>query len=223
MQVFITGTDTGIGKTIVTTGLALALKNSAYSFSVFKAIETGCNPEPHDTLFYKNQLGLEKSVNEICPIQLKNPLAPSVASEIEFQEISLNLLINEYHKQKQLYDYFLVEGAGGLLVPILDGFTMADLALILNLPIVIIVGNKLGAINHALLTYHYAQAKGLRILAVLLNPLYPDLSLAEKTNLMELNKYIQDIPLMECPFVYDIHNKLSYLDFQPIAKRIFNL
>lgn len=223
MEVFITGTDTGVGKTIVTTGLALALQKQNQSVSILKAVETGCDPTPEDANFYKTILKLEDDLNSICPMQFKHPLAPSVASEIEKKEISLIKIINTFHSQKEKYQHYLVEGAGGLLVPVLDGFTMADLSLILNLPIIIVVGNKLGALNHALLSYHFAQAKGLKVLSLLVNPLDNEPGLAEKTNTAELKKYIMDCPIVECPYIDNITDEKNYQGFEDISKRIFNL
>ena len=208
--IFITGTDTGIGKTIVTCGIALSLKAKGLDVGIMKPIETGCNPNPEDALFYKTMLQLDDTLNTICPIQLKAPLAPSVAAEQENKVISLSHITDTYKKLSQEHDFILVEGAGGLMVPVLDDILMAHLPVILKIPIILVAGNKLGGINHTLLSYHYAEAIGLKVLAIILNIPTQQIGIAEKTNYNTLRKLIDHTPLFETPFITNTNDKQGY-------------
>ncbi|MDH5680690.1 MAG: dethiobiotin synthase, partial [Spirochaetota bacterium] len=157
---FITGTDTGVGKTIVTCGLGLSLKGMGYNVGVMKPIETGCEPDPQDALFLRTMLELSDPLETICPIQLRAPLSPKVAAQQENVSISLQTMTDNYAKLSETKDIILVEGAGGLMVPVLDDLYMAHLAVILKIPVIIVAGNRLGGINHSLLSLHYAEAIG---------------------------------------------------------------
>ncbi len=219
--VFITGTDTGVGKTIVTCGLALALKKKGIDLGVMKPIETGADPYAEDALFFKDMLDLSNPLNEICPVQFKLPLAPLAASELENKQFSLAPIINTFSKMAKEKDFVFVEGAGGLMVPIFQDFLMAHLANLLDLPIIIVVGNRLGGINHTLLSYHYAQAIGLRVLAILINPLTEETGLTEESNFEMLRKLITDTPVFKTPFITDKQDKLAYgKGFSKIADMI---
>ncbi len=220
--VFITGTDTGVGKTIVTCGLALALKEKGVEPGIMKPIETGCVPYAEDALFFKDMLNIPKSLNEICPIQLKLPLSPLAASELGNKRFSLAPIINIFGKLAKEKDFVLVEGAGGLMVPIFKDFLMAHLASLLDLPIIIVVGNRLGGINHTLLSFHYAQAIHLKVLAILINPLTQEEGLAEESNLDMLRKLITDTPIYKTPFITDLQNKSVYGEgFSEIVNDLF--
>ncbi len=220
--VFITGTDTGVGKTIVTCGLALALKDRGMNPGVMKPIETGSDPYAEDALFFKDMLDLSNPLNEICPIQFKLPLAPLAASELENKKFSLAPIINTFSKMSKEKDFVFVEGAGGLMVPIFQDFLMAHLANLLDLPIIIVVGNRLGGINHTLLSFHYAQAIGLKVIAILINPLTKETGLAEESNFDMLRKLITDTPIYKTPFIADIQCKSIYgKEFSRIVDKIF--
>ena len=222
--IFITGTDTGIGKTIVTCGIALGLRDKGVNVGVMKPIETGCDPIAADTLFYKKMLDLSDELDIICPIQLKHPLAPMMAAEIENKEISLDLIIKTYKKLCEEKDIILVEGAGGLMVPILDDLLMSHLAVILKLPIILVVGNKLGSINHTLLTYHYAEAIGLKVKMIIINSLTKEESLAEKTNFDMLRKLLSNVAIYKTGFIDNVNIKSFYSkEFDNIVKSLINV
>ncbi|MDH4127298.1 MAG: dethiobiotin synthase [Spirochaetota bacterium] len=218
---FITGTDTGIGKTIVTCGIAVTLKDKGINVGIMKPIETGCNPIANDATFYRRMLNLEDALENICPIQLKHPLAPIIAAELEKKEISLDVIINTYKKLSGEKEILLVEGAGGLMVPIFDDLVMAHLAVILKLPIILVVGNRLGCINHALLSFHYAEAIGLKVLMIILNSITKDETITEKTNFDILRKLIPNIPIYKTGFISDIYNNFLYKkEFHNISSHI---
>lgn len=165
----VTGTDTGIGKTFVGSMLAKAFSKMNMKVGVFKPVETGIKTFPKDAKSLQKAASSSLSLDTICPYQFKDPVSPWAASQIERKEISFKTLENMYHEIAETHDITVVESAGGLLVPISNEGTFADLAKRLNLPILLVVGLRLGAVNHALLTLEVAKMKDLTILGYILN------------------------------------------------------
>jgi dethiobiotin synthetase len=184
---FITGTDTGVGKTFFACGLAALLKEDGYRVGVMKPAETGCdNGEgklmPQDAAALKQASACELPLKAICPYQFREPLAPGVAAEREGVRIDIDRLIDIYGEISAAHDVTIVEGAGGLLVPVLPSYTYADFAKVLKLPLIVVAANKLGMINHLLLTLEHASCKGLSVLGYVLNQMEHQPSLAAETN-----------------------------------------
>ena len=187
-SLFVTGTDTGVGKTTVAAGIAAALRARGWRVGVCKPVETDCRVGaggelvPADASVLKFFSGCRSKLKTICPYTFPQPLAPLVAAERERVSISLERLARCYHNVTNLHDVTLIEGAGGLLVPITAEATYADFAKTLGAPAVVVVGSRLGAINHALLTIRYAQAIGLRILGYVVNFLHAENDEAARSN-----------------------------------------
>lgn len=191
-SIFVTGTDTGVGKTTVSCGIVALLGQRGLKVGVFKPAETGCpldeqgRLQPQDALalkfFSRSDLGLAT----ICPYALRHALAPAVAADLESVRIDCADIVRRYSDLAAAHDVTLVEGAGGLLVPLTATETFADLAAQLDASVVVVVGSKLGAINHTLLTVAHAQAVGLRLNGYVLNFLSPETDLAASTNLATL-------------------------------------
>jgi dethiobiotin synthetase len=184
--IFITATDTGIGKTVVAAGLALALKGRGLNVGVMKPVATGCSGEGR--LVSSDAVYLfEAAENEYAPltspVRFRNPVAPSIASIYEQKEIDLDVIRSAYSELQKHYDYVIVEGIGGLLVPIKKNFLVANLIREMELPIVIVSNVNLGAINHTLLTVDSALMRGFTIKGIIFNraPVV-NYSLAELTN-----------------------------------------
>jgi len=178
----ITGTDTGVGKTVVAGGLALGLRELGLNPGVFKPAESGVTDEPKDGLFLKRCAETKESIREIVPFILREPLAPGVAAEREGVTIDLQTIKERLNQIKMKHPVTLVEGAGGLLVPLVGSFTYGDLARFLDLPILVVARPSLGTINHTLLTVRVARAMGLRVLGVVVSGYPSNPSIAEKTN-----------------------------------------
>jgi len=184
---FITGTDTGVGKTFVACALARYLKDCGYKVGVMKPAETGCDAgdgklAPRDAIALKTASGCDLPLEKICPYPFAEPLAPSVAGEREGRVIDIERLLDTYHEINSAHDITLVEGAGGLMVPLLPSYTFADFARVAKLPAVFVAANKLGVINHLLLSLEHASCKGIRALGYVLNQLEETPSLAAQTN-----------------------------------------
>ncbi|MBI2167549.1 MAG: dethiobiotin synthase [Candidatus Omnitrophica bacterium] len=185
--IFITGTDTGVGKTVVGAGLALVLKERGLRVGVMKPVATGCFGEGKRLISGDAVYLFEAAENEYPaltnPFRFRNPLAPSVASVIEKREIPIEKIRRAFRELQTHYDYIIVEGIGGLLVPIHKGYFVANLIHEFGLPILIVARGGLGTINHTLLTIDAAQIRGFQIHGVIFNRMpRVNLSVAEITN-----------------------------------------
>lgn len=204
--IFITGTDTGVGKTFVACGLATLLRERGYRVGVMKPAETGCAEQdgkliPEDAVRLRDASGCGEPIEKICPYRLPEPLAPSLAAERAGARIDIDRLLEVYQEISSNRDVILVEGAGGLMVPLLPSFTYADLARVMKLPLVVVAANKLGAINHLLLTLEHASCKGLTVLGYILNRVSAENSLAAETN-REILVNLTAVPCLgEVPFI----------------------
>ena len=185
--IFITGTDTGVGKTVVAAGLAMALKSRGLKVGVMKPVATGClGTEKH--LISEDAVFLwEAAENEYpaltSPARFRNPLAPHVASTLEKKRVDPKKLIRAFRELTKHYDFLIVEGIGGLFVPLAKDYYVSNLIKDFNLPLVVVARSTLGAINHTLLTVDAALIRGLEVRGIIFNrvPLV-NYSLAEITN-----------------------------------------
>lgn len=210
---FITGTDTGVGKTIITAALIKAAKFLGLSACGMKPIETGCLKSefgvqssefrvkekvliPSDGMFLREIAGMDDSLDLLSPIRFQNPLAPFPASEIEEITVDIDKIKKAYSELSKKYDAVFVEGIGGLLVPIKKEYSVLDLARDFDLPIIVVARPGLGTINHTLLTVNYAIKEGLTVAGIIINHSQPpDGSLAEETN-PEVIKQLLTVPLL---------------------------
>ena len=203
---FITGTDTGVGKTLVGGAIAGALVMSGKMVGVMKPFESGCALQgstlvPEDALFLKKMANSVDDLETICPFRFEIPLAPMVAASIEKKMIEcekIKAILTELQKK---HEVVLVEGAGGLMVPVADKYLMLDLILYLKLPIIIVSRLSLGTINHTLLTVRQAQDSGITVAGIILNQISPVYGKAEETNPHVIQKF-SPIPVIgNMPFV----------------------
>jgi dethiobiotin synthetase len=181
---FMTGTDTGVGKTHVTAALLRAIPGAG----AFKPI--ACGPGGRDDAeIYARHMKLP--VDVINPVYLRHPLAPLVAARLEHRRIDFRQIHSAFRILNSSFSPLFVEGAGGLLVPIKRNYFVADLVRELGLPVVIVGRLSLGTINHTLLTVRQAQAAGLKVTGVILN----DTGNAERTNVNAIRE-LCDVPLL---------------------------
>lgn len=181
--IFITGTDTGVGKTVVTAAIAHTLIRSGIRVGVMKPAQTGAGlPALKDLEFVERVTGENLSGEDCCPYTFKEPLSPYTASVLEGRGISVDKIKASYERLSSVHDNVLVEGAGGLLVPIIKGYTMADLARDLGLSLVIVTRPDLGTLNHTTLTVQYAKSRALSVLGIVIGNFPDEPGLAEKTN-----------------------------------------
>jgi len=185
---FITGTDTGVGKTSVSILLGLFLQQRGIKVGLMKPIATGGHWEGDrlvspDAIYMKKALSLEDEPELINPLCLEPPLAPLVAARLTRQELNLVAVREAFETLAHRYDYLIVEGIGGLLVPLTRDTLVADLARDLALPLLVVARPSLGTINHTLLTIRCARHEGLTIRGFILNDTSgTEIGLAELTN-----------------------------------------
>lgn len=202
----ITGTDTGVGKTTFSCLLAASLREMGQRVGVMKPAETGCPPNeagalrPLDAISLRDAASCRFPLDTICPYVFPEPLAPLLAARRAGETISLSHIAACYREIEADSDLTLVEGAGGLLVPLTAQQTFADLASFLDLDVLVVVGSKLGCINHALLTIRHAQQVGLRVIGYVRNDLAVDPDLAQRTNGALLEEWLGP-PLAILPFL----------------------
>ena len=173
-SLLVTGTDTGVGKTLVAGGIAAALVRRGVDVGVMKpfatgAIRVGRRLVSDDARFLQRASGVEDPLELINPICLRPPLAPAMAAEVAGKEIDLGVVENAWAKLTSRHSTMIVEGVGGLLVPLVTGLTVADLARRWKLPLIIVTRPSLGTINHTKLTVLAARSYRLRILGLVIN------------------------------------------------------
>jgi dethiobiotin synthetase len=188
---FIIGTDTGVGKTFVTAALARALNARGMDVGVMKPIETGCRLRqgklyPADGAFLRQAAGVRDSLDLVTPVRFRLPLAPYAAAIREGRKVDLRLIDQAYRTLRKRHSFLLVEGIGGLLVPIRRDYTVLDLIRRFGLPVLVVARPGLGTINHTLLTVQRLQEAKVAVAGVLLNPAPSGAAggetLAERTN-----------------------------------------
>jgi len=180
---FITGTDTGVGKTVVTAAMAGCFSMAGKKVGVVKPIQTGTELQSiPDIEFVYSSLERPFNITEVCYYRLPKPLSPHAASVLEGVEIDTDLIINSITEFSAGYDVVIVEGAGGILVPVGREYMMIDLVSDIGLPVVVVSRPGLGAINHSLLTLETLKRRDVDVPGFVISgfPEYPDI--AEMTN-----------------------------------------
>lgn len=195
--IFITGTDTDVGKTIISAGISGVLQKRQYDVGVFKPMLSGVQRDhpSSDTRMLKEYSGTQLTYEEITPYSFKEPLAPFVAAKLENRVVELSDIICHWENIKQKHKHFIVEGAGGIAVPMGEQYLVSHVIQALQLPIVIVVRPNLGTLNHTFLTVQYAKSLGLEILGIIINGKSETGDVAEKTN-PELMEALCGVPLL---------------------------
>jgi dethiobiotin synthetase len=198
--VFVTGTDTGVGKTVVSCALIASFRKLGLKVGVMKPVETGVGDAgPLDAIALRDAAGSTDPLARICPQQFALPAAPNAAASAEDREVDLAAIDAAYETLAAERDLMLVEGEGGLLVPIRDDWTMADLAQKLDLPLLVVARASLGTINHTALTLEVAASKQLPVLGVIISHADGPISAADASNLLSLKQILGDRLLGEIP------------------------
>lgn len=165
---FVTGTDTNVGKTLVAAGLLLAAKKKGYTTAALKPVAAGCEKTAEglrnsDALMLQSVITQSLYYEQINPIALEAAIAPHLAAQLEKRSLSVDRLAGFCRGVLASAEVTLVEGAGGWRVPINPRETLADLAKTLQLPVILVVGIRLGCLNHALLTFEAIVRDGLPV------------------------------------------------------------
>lgn len=177
---FVTGTDTDVGKTLVAGAIARNLRRLGRRVAVFKPAASGCKRSrgqlvSGDAEFLAACADTPDVLSDIAPVRYAAALAPNVAAQREGTPVDLDAIFEAYARLTADADVVIVEGVGGLLCPLSDEFWVIHLAMLTGLPLVVVARAGLGTINHALLTLHAARSAGLHVAGVVINRYPPDL------------------------------------------------
>jgi dethiobiotin synthetase len=230
MVLFVTGTDTGVGKTVIAGGLALGFRGLGVRVGVFKPAESGCDDSlmPSDGLFLLRCSASGQTMESAVPYRYSLPLAPAVAAEEEERDpMDPCKMVSTLNLLAENYDTVIVEGAGGLLVPMGCGLTCGDLARLFNAPLVVVARPDLGTINHTLLTVRTACAMGIEVRAVIINRYDPERGgLEQRSNPRVIAKMLQGVPVYTVPPFGGLDVERGELgdmadyDWKPLARKI---
>ena len=178
---FITGTDTGVGKTFVTSALLHTLKAQSIAAIGMKPIAAGAEPSPdglrnEDIEALREASGVKLASEDLNCYLMAEAIAPHIAAANEDIDIDLDVIRQRFDQLAELADVVLVEGVGGFIVPLGDSINTADLAQDLDLPVILVVGMRLGCLNHALLTQEAILARGLTLAGWVANQIDPHMA-----------------------------------------------
>lgn len=181
--IFVTGTDTGVGKTVVSAAIGWTLTQSGKRVAPMKPVQTGVgDDELLDIEFVQKVMGTSYSLEAVCPYRFPLPLAPLAAAELSRERIDVDKIKSAYFDLSSRNDAVIVEGAGGLLVPLTETYFMSDLAYDLGVGLIIVIRPGLGTLNHTLLSLEHARSRGLNILGIVINNFPHSPAMAERKN-----------------------------------------
>jgi dethiobiotin synthetase len=209
---FVTGTDTGVGKTEVTCALVRGARAAGLDAVAMKPAQSGHDAgEPSDAERLRDASGGVEPLEALCPYTLRAPLAPAVAARLEGIAISLPRIVDAARALAARHAAVLVEGAGGLLVPLAEGATYADLAVALALPVLVVARAGLGTVNHAALTIEALRSRGLAVAAIVLNRTAATDDPSVEHNAVEIAKLTDCQPIGPLPYAADIASRAEIL------------
>lgn len=218
---FVTGTNTEIGKTYIASLIAAAWRNHGLAVGVYKPVASDCRMESNklvsdDAVKLWKAAGNPLTLEQVTPQRFQAATAPNVAARLEGTIVDRDLLrtgLQPWIDATPSFDVVLVEGVGGLMAPISDEDLVIDLAVELGFPLIFVVGNQLGCINHTLLSLRVAREAGLQIAGVYLNDCEA-LDESSDTNLEELQR------LAEVPFIKRVHHGATSIDVSALPERV---
>ena len=207
--VFVTGTDTGVGKTYVGAVVIRCLRARGVSVVPRKPVESGCEGAggeliPADGTVLHTAAGRPSTLDEVCPYRFEQPLSPARAARLEGLDLTIADLELACRHGVGEHDFLWVEGAGGFYSPLAGDGLNADLAACLGLPVLLVAADRLGCINHVLLTVEAIRTRELDLVAVMLNQTKVDTTFP-MNNAEDLRMYL------ECPLFTVAHGQASEL------------
>jgi dethiobiotin synthetase len=217
--IFVTGTDTGVGKTRVACAIVGALAAAGVRAAGMKPVAAGvdeganCNA---DVAALAAADGLDLALRDRNPYAFRDPIAPHLAARDETVRIELAAIAAAWRRIAEVADAIVVEGAGGALVPLGEGLDMLDIAARLRLPVLLVVGLRLGCLNHALLTARAIEARGLVMTGWVANRIDPSMARADD-NVAELAALLRVPPLFDVAW-----NETPHVDRRALERLIPN-
>lgn len=183
---FVTGTDTEVGKTLVSGALILKLRKQGKNALGFKPVVAGTYRDNNDAVLNEDletlriASNLKPSELDLCPYILDMPAAPHLVAASMGLELEMETILQAFEQVQRQADVVIAEGAGGFLIPLNKNQDLADVAKAMNFPIILVVGMKLGCLNHALLTYEAIKSRNLRIAGWIANTLATEMPLLQE-------------------------------------------
>lgn len=219
LKLFITGTDTDIGKTYISIGLLNGLNKQGYNTLGLKPVASGC--ELIDGQFYNDDaLALQKAsslkleYDQINPFRLESPIAPHIAAKHCDVELSKELVTQKLNDAfLNPADIFIIEGAGGWAVPLNDNELMSDMVLSIDAKVILVIGIKLGCLNHAILTAEFIKNSGVSLVGWIANIINPDMIELDE-NILALKQWVKSSCLGVVPFK---EKPEDHIDFSKIT------
>lgn len=227
-SIYVVGTDTDIGKTLVTASLVYLLRKSGYNTCYYKAALSGAEIDgetliPGDTKFVCHISGINEKYEDLTGYIYKTSVSPFLASKIENKPIDINVIKNKYKKLKNKYDYIICEGSGGIICPISSIenkiYTLDSLIKAMDMDIILVTSAELGTINHTILTVRYIESVGIKIKGIIINK-YKDTLLCNDN--IHMIKAMTGIPILGVmPFIDEKGEKLK-IKIKNLSEEIFN-
>jgi len=217
-KIFVTGTDTGVGKTYISCLLIRKLRQAGFTVGAYKPACSGAEFDSSGSPFWTDvaslhsATGLDVPLDLVCPQRFLAAVAPNVAATLEHTTVSNKLLISGISKWKHKADVLVIEGAGGVFCPLSDELTVLDLAIQIQAPVLVVAANRLGVISHTRLTVDRLRQSGLHVAGIILNELQEagsgDASL--ESNFLQISHWLPDVALLSAGFrsesIYMVHN-----------------
>jgi len=224
--IFIAGTDTGVGKTVICGLLARHLVNKGLRVVTQKWVQTGCSNFSKDVLLQQKIIGKKnndfKNYSQFtCPYIFKPAVSPHLAARLEKKKINPQEIKKSFQLLSREFDYVIVEGTGGLLVPFNEKQLLVEIVKELGLPILLVVQNKLGAINHTLLAIEALRGRKIKLLGIVFNNLKGEEKKVLKDNPRIIRSISKSRIFGSMPWKKDF-NKL-FREFTPIGEKIWHV
>ena len=204
--IFVTGTDTGVGKTLFAAGLTSLLRKRGLDCVAIKPVETGCKLKqgelvPEDGLLLRHASAKILELDDTSPFRFSIPASPQRAAAMQGSRLRISDIVEHVISIQNNHDLVIVEGAGGLLVPIEDGKTMIDLIRELDFQIFLLARTKLGTINHTLLSLEALDRRKIDVLGVILSKQEIEVGPEETYTANDIRRITKKIPVFELPFI----------------------
>lgn len=222
---FITGTDTGVGKTVITGLVGRFFLEKGKTVITQKWVETGSSFAEDINTHLRLMAGNKKEIKEYlkmrAPYVFKFPASPHLAASLENRRISAEKIKHSFYKLVRKRDFLIVEGTGGFLVPINKNKLMAEIVKELNLPVLVVAANRLGAINHTLLTLEALKKRKLKVIGVIFNRLSKKGNEIVFKDNMEIVGRISKVKIFG-ELIFDRNIEKLYKSFKPIAEGLYD-
>jgi dethiobiotin synthetase len=227
--VFITGTDTEIGKTTIASGLAWLLRKNGVKVGVMKPFATSSDVysnsyRSHDTASLAKAADIKEPDHRLNPVFIQLPASPLMAAEILHKTVDMKMVTKEFGILKKKYDFTVVEGIGGVMVPITKKVSLLDVMKRMKLPTIIVSSPKLGSINHTILTINACKANKIPILGIIFNQMPMDPSIVESMTPNYIERLTDTNTICVIPFMDDCNFKEigTYLGKTSTIKKIIS-